>query len=90
MGRQKRGIETIVTGWEIDLGLEELTEVLLEADCFLAVQKGEDISELEIGEIFIKEEEDFSPVQLVIINQFIDNNIEDIIKRFENIYNGSY
>ena len=90
MGRQKRGIETIVTGWEIDLGLEELTEVLLEAECYLKHYEGEDISELEMSFLEIKEEEDFSPVQLVIINQFIDNNIEDIIKRFENIYNGSY
>ncbi len=90
MGRRKKGNETITTGWEIDLGLDELTEVLLEADCCLQLQKGEDISEIEIGEILVKDEEDFSPVQLVIINQFIDNNIEDIIKRFDNIYNGSY
>ena len=90
MARQKRGIERIVTGWEIDLGLEELTEVLLEAECCLQVQKGEDISEFEMSEFLVQNEEDFSPVQLVIINQFIDNNIEDIIKRFENIYNGSY
>ena len=62
MGRRKKGNETITTGWEIDLGLDELTEVLLEADCFSIHHKDEHFGyggmyEIEVGDIFIKDEE---------------------------------